>query len=113
MPARSTQASANRGKSSKSAGGTSGIPNMAQRSKGKSSTGNRSKRELAGSVKTALSPIGTDTNHSPIPTTLDDAELEMTEGKMRKQAQQKWALRMNAIAPTGADSDEDETEGDE
>lgn len=110
MPSRSTtssRAGASRGKSSKSAGGPACSASMVQRSKGRSANGNRAKRELAGGLKTArrAAPIDDIEIESD-----EDAELEMTEGKLRKQSEQQWSARMNALAPNVADSDQSEGE---
>ena len=111
MPSHSTTSSragaASRGRSSKSAGGP-GSASQAQRSKGRSTNGNRAKRELAGGLKTArtAAPIDDDIEIESD----EDAELEMTEGKLRKQSEQRWSARMNALAPNVADSDQGEGE---
>lgn len=110
MPSRSTTssraASRTRSSKSKSAGGQ-GSTNQAQRSKGRSTNGNRAKRELAGGLKTDRSAAPIDDNEIESD---EDAELEMTEGKLRKQSEQQWSARMNALAPNVADSDQSEGE---
>ena len=112
MPSRSatsSHAAASRGRSSKSASSSAGSPSMAHRSKGRSANGNRAKRELAGGLKTTRSAGPIDDNEIESD---EDAELEMTEGKLRKQAEQRWSARMLAIAPHAADSDQGEGEGE-
>ena len=110
MPSHSTTSSragaASRGRSSKSAGGP-GSASQAQRSKGRSTNGNRAKRELAGGLKTDRSAAPIDDNEIESD---EDAELEMTEGKLRKQSEQRWSARMHALAPNAADSDQGEDE---
>ena len=93
----------------KAATGSNSSPNMARRGKG-SANANRARREKAGTLKIdsaadEAAPISADQVDD------DHGEFEMTEGKLRKQAEQKWALRMNTIAPdsgSGSDSDIDE-----
>ena len=110
MPARSTKSHSSNARSragqNKAATGSKSSPNMARRGKG-SANANRARREKAGTLKIdgAKPPIAADHFVD------DHDEFELTEGKLRKQAEQKWALRMNTIAPdsgSGSDSDIDE-----
>jgi len=94
----------------KAATGSDSSPHMARRGKG-SANANRARREKAGTLKIdsaadEAAPISADQVD-------DHGEFEMTEGKLRKQAEQKWALRMNTIAPILGSGSDSENETDE